>query len=188
MKCNHRKKKKNKSLKHAYAYALYLYRAYPSLVSWQEIKMSNICRGDNLTGRILTRGPSLVATSLFFNHPSKFDGMSPTIEYKMKKKIPKTIIPKAFPHTEGEVIITIEATIPNTTTTANQALQAINKVINESTDITKPPFIFTYITNNNRLVLTSNSTTKVTTYAPYLQIITNTTKDLKLSETQINEY
>jgi hypothetical protein len=79
MKCNHRKKKKNKSLKDAHAHALHLYRAHPSLVSWQEIKMSNICRGENLTGRILTRGPSLVATSPFFNHPSKIDGMSPIV-------------------------------------------------------------------------------------------------------------
>jgi hypothetical protein len=78
MKFNYRKKKK-KSPKDTHAHALHLYKAHPSLVSWQEIKMSNICRGENLMGRILTRGPSLVATSPFFHHPLKIDGMSPSM-------------------------------------------------------------------------------------------------------------
>jgi hypothetical protein len=88
---------------------------------------------------------------------------------------------------EREFIITIEATIPNATTTADQALQAINKVINESSDITQPPFILLCITSNNSLVLTTNPTTKAAAYTRYLQIIANATKCLKLVESRINE-
>jgi hypothetical protein len=110
-----------------------------------------------------------------------------TIEHKKKKKTPETIIPKAFPRTEREVIITLETTIPNAATTADQALQAINKAINESADITQPPFILSRITSNNRLVLTTNPTTKAAAYAPYLQIIANAAKVLKPIESRINE-
>jgi hypothetical protein len=70
---------------------------------------------------------------------------------------------------------------------ADQALQAINKVIKESTDITQLPFILACITNNNRLVLTTNLTTKASDYTPYLEIIANVAQPLKPTETRINE-
>jgi hypothetical protein len=66
-------------------------------------------------------------------------------------------------------------------------LQAINRVIKESADITQPPFILAHITSNNRLVLTTNPTTKASDYTPYLQIIANVTQQLKPTETRINE-
>jgi hypothetical protein len=109
-----------------------------------------------------------------------------TIECK-KKKTPTTVIPKALPCTNREVIITLGEKVTNQATMADQALQAINKVIKESTDITQPPFILAHITNNNRLVLTTNPTTKASDYTPYLQIITNAAQLLKLTETRINE-
>jgi hypothetical protein len=58
-----------------------------------------------------------------------------TVEWK-KKKTPTTVIPKALPHTNREVIITLGEKVTNQATMADQALQAINKVIKESTDIT----------------------------------------------------
>jgi hypothetical protein len=91
-----------------------------------------------------------------------------TIDHKKKELAPQTVIPKAFPHTEREVILTLEATVTDSTTTANQALQSINAVIRQSADITHPPFILAYITSNNRLVLTSNPTTKASAYVPFL--------------------
>jgi hypothetical protein len=109
-----------------------------------------------------------------------------TVEHK-KKKTPTTVIPKALPHTDRELIITLGETITNHATIADQALQTINKVIKESTDITQLPFILACITNNNRLVLTTNPTTKALDYTPYLQIITNVTQQLKPTETRINE-
>jgi hypothetical protein len=110
-----------------------------------------------------------------------------TVERKKKKKTPKTIIPKALPHADREVIITLGEKVTDTATIADQALQAINKVINESTNITQPPFILAHITSNNRLVLTTNPTTKASDYTPYLQIIANVTQQLKPTETRINE-
>jgi hypothetical protein len=109
-----------------------------------------------------------------------------TIECK-KKKTPTTVIPKALPRTDNEVIITLREKVTDNTTLADQALQAINKVIKESADITQPPFILACITSNNRLVLTTNPTTKASEYTPYLQIIANITQQLKPTETRINE-
>jgi hypothetical protein len=109
-----------------------------------------------------------------------------TVEHK-KKRTPTTIIPKALPRVDREVIITLGENVTDATTIADQALQAINKIINESTDITQPPFILARITSNNRLVLTTNPTTKASEYTPYLQIIANVTSNLKPSETRINE-
>jgi hypothetical protein len=109
-----------------------------------------------------------------------------TVERK-KKKTPTTIIPKALPRVDREVILTLGENITDATTVADQALQAINRVIRESSDITQPPFILARITNNNRLVLTTNPTTKASEYTPYLQIIANVTSSLKPSETRINE-
>jgi hypothetical protein len=42
-----------------------------------------------------------------------------TIKHKKKKLVPQTIIPKAFPRTEREVILTLETTITDSTTTAD---------------------------------------------------------------------
>jgi hypothetical protein len=82
-----------------------------------------------------------------------------SIECK-KKKNPTTVIPKALPCADREVIITLGKKVTDHTTIADQALQAINKVIKESTDSTQPPFILARITSNNRLVLTTNPSTK----------------------------
>jgi hypothetical protein len=109
-----------------------------------------------------------------------------TVERK-KKKTPTTVIPKALPRADRQVIITLGEKVIDHATIANQALQAINKVIKESTDITQPPFILAHITSNNRLVLTTNPTTKASDYTPYLQIIANVTEQLKPTETRINE-
>jgi hypothetical protein len=109
-----------------------------------------------------------------------------TVERK-KKKTPTTVIPKALPRADREVIITLGEKVTDHATIADQALQAINKVIKESTDITQPPFILARITSNNRLVLATNPTTKASDYTPYLQIIVNVTQQLKPTETRINE-
>jgi hypothetical protein len=109
------------------------------------------------------------------------------IERKKKKKTPETIIPKTLPRADREVIITLREKVTDTATIADQALQAINKVIKESADITQPPFILARITSNNRLVLTTNRTTKASDYTQYLQIIANVTQQLKPTETRINE-
>jgi hypothetical protein len=110
-----------------------------------------------------------------------------TVERK-EKKTPTTVIPKALPRADREVIITLVEKVTETSTIADQALQAINKVIKESADITQPPFILARITSNNRIVLTTNLTTKASDYTPYLQIIANVTQQLKPTEPRINEH
>jgi hypothetical protein len=109
------------------------------------------------------------------------------VEYKKKKKMPELLVPKPHAHAEREVIITLNANIIDTAATADQALQTINTTIKASSDITQPPFILAYITSNDRLVLTTNPTTKASAYEPFLQIIANTTSNLNPVETRINE-
>jgi hypothetical protein len=110
-----------------------------------------------------------------------------TITCKNKKPVPATIIPRALPCTEREVIITITVPVTNAIPTTDYALKLVNKAIMESANIAMPPFILACITSNNRVVLMTNPTTKAAAYAHYLQILTNATKCLKPVETKINE-
>jgi hypothetical protein len=48
----------------------------------------------------------------------------------------ETIIPQHHPHAKREVIITLNTSVTNITTTANLTLQAINKTIKDTPDIT----------------------------------------------------
>jgi hypothetical protein len=110
-----------------------------------------------------------------------------TVEQKKKKKAPDMIIPKPHPYAKRQVIIMLNTSKTNATTTVDQTLQAINKTIKDIPDITQPPFILAYITGNNYLVLTTNPTTKVSVYKLYLQMIANIASNLNTVETIINE-
>jgi hypothetical protein len=56
-------------------------------------------------------------------------------------------------------------------------------MIMENPDVKQLPFIIVQITNSNCLFLTTNLTTKVTPYEPYLQMIANATSNLNPVET-----
>jgi hypothetical protein len=118
---------------------------------------------------------------------SQHDKPFTTLTLKNKKPIPATIITKALPCTDREVIITIKVAVTDAIRAADYSLKLVNKAITESADITMPPFILARITSNNRIVLITNPTTKVAIYMPYLQILANATKCLKPVETKINE-
>jgi hypothetical protein len=113
--------------------------------------------------------------------------MTITHKDKTKKPASATIIPRALPRTEREVIIHIAMPVSDPIQAADYTLKLINKAITESADITVPPFTLAHITTNNRVVLMTNPTTKATAYAPYLQFIADATKCLKPIETKINE-
>jgi hypothetical protein len=114
-----------------------------------------------------------------------------TIMHKNKKPAPVTILPKALPHIEREVLITCNQCISTPKQKAKWAtfvLQNINHIINTRTDITLLPFILTWIMRNNRLVLTTNPTTPATTYKSYLPMLSTEINALHLCDPCINRH
>jgi hypothetical protein len=112
-----------------------------------------------------------------------------TITRKTKKPAPVTILPKALPRIEREVLLTCNQRIGTPEQTAKWATFALNRVnhiINTRTDITLPPFILTWITVNNRLVLTTNPTTPATAYASYLPMLSAEINALQPVDPRIN--
>jgi hypothetical protein len=111
-----------------------------------------------------------------------------TVTRKNMKPAPVTIIPKALPHIEREVIITCEHHIAeiDRTNYTNYALNNINRIIRHSADITLPPFILARINSNNKLVITTNPTTPATAYVPYLRMLTTDIKSLQPTDPRIN--
>jgi hypothetical protein len=112
-----------------------------------------------------------------------------TVTRKNKKPAPITILPKALPRTEREVLLTCNTRIGNPeqkTKWATFARQRFNHIINTRTDITLPPFILARITSNNRLVLTTNPTTPATAYASYLPMLSAEMNTLQPTDPRIN--
>jgi hypothetical protein len=112
-----------------------------------------------------------------------------TVTRKNKKPAPITIIPKALPCIEREVIITCEHHVAeiDRVNYANYALKNINRIIRHSADITLPPFILAWINSNHKLVLTTNPTVPATAYATYLRMLTTDIKSLQPTDPRINE-
>jgi hypothetical protein len=97
-----------------------------------------------------------------------------TIMYKNKKSALVTILTKALPYIEREVIIICNAYIADVEhheKWANFALHRFNHIIRQLANITLPPFILAQITRNNRLVLMTNPTTAATAYTSYLPML-----------------
>jgi hypothetical protein len=112
-----------------------------------------------------------------------------TVTCKNKKPTPITILPKALPRIEREVLLTCNARIGTAEQKmkwATHALQRFNNIINTRSDITLPPFILARITSNNRLVLTTNPTTPATAYASYLPMISAEINALQPTDPRIN--
>jgi hypothetical protein len=112
-----------------------------------------------------------------------------TVTRKNKKPAPVTILPKALPHIEREVLLTCNATIADAehkVKWATYALQRFNHIINTRSDITLPPFILARITSNNRLVLTTNPATPATAYASYLPMLSAEINALQPMDPRIN--
>jgi hypothetical protein len=114
-----------------------------------------------------------------------------TITCKNKKPAPASILPKALPRIEREVLLTCNAAIPkaeNKVKWVSYALNKFNHIINTRTDITLPPFILARITANNRLVLTTNPTTPATAYRSYLPMLSAEINALHPSNPHINRH
>jgi hypothetical protein len=112
-----------------------------------------------------------------------------TVTRKNKKPAPVTIIPKALPRIEREVLLTCNVQIPkaeNKEKWATYALNKFNHIINTRTDITLPPFILARITANNRLVLTTNPTTPATAYKSYIPMLSAEISALQPTDPRIN--
>jgi hypothetical protein len=112
-----------------------------------------------------------------------------TTTCKTKKPAPITILPKALPRIEREVLLTCNSCIGTPKQKAKWAtftLQWFNHIINTRTDITLLPFILSQITVNNRLVLMTNPTTPATAYASYLLILSAEIHTLQPVDPHIN--
>jgi ribosomal protein L29 len=111
-----------------------------------------------------------------------------TVTRKNKKPAPATIIPKALPRIEREVIITCETDVAEIDRAkfADYALNRFNHAIRHSADISLPPFILARINSNNKLVFTTNPTTPATAYASYLPMLSAEIKSLKPMDPPIN--
>jgi hypothetical protein len=112
-----------------------------------------------------------------------------TITRKNKKPAPITIIPKALPRIEREVIVTCNAyidTAERRAKWANFALHKFNHIMGQSADITLPPFILARINKNNNLVLTTNPTTPATAYASYLPMLSAEINALHPMDPRVN--
>jgi hypothetical protein len=122
------------------------------------------------------------------NQEQQHDKPFTTVMRKNKKPTPVTIIPKALPRIEREVIITCGKHLADAerTTFADFALNRVNHMIRNSADIPLPPFILARINSNNKLALTTNPTTPATTYASYLQMLTANIKSLQPPDPCIN--
>jgi hypothetical protein len=108
--------------------------------------------------------------------------------HKTKKPAPITILPKALPRIETEVINTCGTQVAETDRVnfANYALNRVNHIINQSADITLPTFILARINSNSKLVLTTNPTTPATAYTSYLQMLSANIKALQPTDPHIN--
>jgi hypothetical protein len=119
------------------------------------------------------------------------DKLFTTIVHKNKKPVPITILPKAIPRIEREVLLTYNSTITKAehkVKWATYALNRFNHIIDTRMDITLPPFILTQIIANNRLVLTTNSTTPATAYKSYLPMLSTEINALQPSDPYINRH
>jgi hypothetical protein len=107
---------------------------------------------------------------------------------KNMKPAPITIIPKALPRIERDVIITCKTHIAEIDRAkfADYTLNRFNYTIRYSTDITLPPFILVRMNSNNKLVFTTNPTTLATAYASYLLLLSAEIKALKPTDPRIN--
>jgi hypothetical protein len=110
---------------------------------------------------------------------------------KNKKPMPITIIPKALPRIEREVIITCETPIKDDEYHKQleaYALSRFNHTIRISADINLLPFILARINSNNKLVLMTTLITPATTYKPYLPMLSAEIKALKPMDPRVNGY
>jgi hypothetical protein len=96
-----------------------------------------------------------------------------TVSRKKKKTAPATIIPKALPRVEREIIIPTKCTYPpdKRQKWATHALNKINAVIHSITEITLPLIPLARINSHNTIVLTTNPSTPASAYTPHMPII-----------------
>jgi hypothetical protein len=117
------------------------------------------------------------------------DKLFTTVTHKNKKPAPVTIIPKALPRIDREVLLTCNAHITKAKHKEKWATYVLNKfnhIINTRTDITLLPFILARITHNNRLVLTTNPTTPATAYKSYIPMLSTEINVLQPTDPHIN--
>jgi hypothetical protein len=94
------------------------------------------------------------------------------VSCKKKKTVPATIIPKALPHIEQEIIIPTKCTyLPDERQKWDTyALNKINMVIHSITAFTLPLIPLARINSHNTIVLTTNPSTTASAYAVHMPI------------------
>jgi hypothetical protein len=103
-----------------------------------------------------------------------------TVARKQKKPAPPTIIPKSLPRIEREFIIPTDTIFPPAELKkwADYALNRFNWLIENTAEITQPPFALARINSHNKIVLTTNPAIPASAYTPYMPMLLNEIKTL----------
>jgi hypothetical protein len=103
------------------------------------------------------------------------------VSCKKKKSVPAPLILKVLPYIEQELIIPTDTTFhpDELMKVANYALNHLNLVIANTTEITHPPFSLARMNSHNRLVLMTNPSTPASAYTPFMLMLLNDIKSLK---------
>jgi hypothetical protein len=104
-----------------------------------------------------------------------------TVSRKKKKPAPPPLVPKSLPRTEREFIIPTDTIFlpAELKKAADYALNRFNWLINNTAEITQPPFALARINSHNTIVLTTNPTIPTSAYTPYMPILLNEIKSLR---------
>jgi hypothetical protein len=104
-----------------------------------------------------------------------------TVSRKKKKPAPPPLIPKSLPCIEREIIISTDTIFPPAELKkwADYALNRFNWLIHNTVEIAQPPFALARINGHNKIVLTTNPTTRASAYTPYMPMLLNEIKSLK---------
>jgi hypothetical protein len=123
-------------------------------------------------------------------HASNDDGFQLVTRKQKKHEVQAgKLVSSKYPITEREIIISFTEPLKAapTETTADTALEKINKTIVDHKDIHQPPFIRARFSVNNNLVITTSNNNCGLDYDAYLNIIVDAVKFLGPATARINE-
>lgn len=123
---------------------------------------------------------------------NKHDTKNPTQkpnQVNRKQKPAETIVPKPYPISEREIIVTFHGAMDmeENEDTADIALELVNNAITDHKDIKSGPFIRSRFSMNGNLILTAGFTFRATDYEAYLTIITDSLVSIGTASARVSE-
>jgi len=109
-------------------------------------------------------------------------------EVRSKKKARKeTILPKPYLMADRLIIFSLTTAPNDRKEAADQALQAVNKVITTHANIEHPPLILANITATNNLIFTVTPQFLSTIYEPYLAILEEALHEFPIISSRVSQ-